>query len=207
MPCPFQALWFFEPKNVWTEVIIMKPAMVTESWFTSDVAGMKHVRTCNQKLFTDLNSSKHLQYKCWWSMENLHVSKIGAGGEGRGGVSVSFLEEQWEDRLSPVLVNTLMAFASVIIAFMTTSSEKQDLHIALTCSVFGIATWWGHWNKILEKKGWKWRLSIFPLSAYCHISGHADLVFINHPKARVVRKVYHEVNYSCEMDGWTTPKK
>jgi len=127
-------------------------------------------------------------------------------GEG-GAISVTFLEEQWEDRLSPVLVNTLMAFASVIIAFMTTSSEKQDLHVALTCSVFGIATWWGHRNKTLEEKGWEWRLSKFPLSAYCHISGHADLVYINHPKALVARKVYHTVKYSCEMDGWTTEKK
>jgi hypothetical protein len=69
-------------------------------------------------------------------MENLQVCRIGFGG--RGAVSVSFLEDRSEEGLSPVLVKTLMAFAYVIISFLTATSEKQDLHIALTCSVFGI---------------------------------------------------------------------
>lgn len=124
-----------------------------------------------------------------------------------GAVSVSFLEDRSENGLSPVLVNTLMAFASVIIAFLSTDSEKQDLHNAVTCLVYGIASWWGHRNKTAEKKGWKWRLSKFTLSAYCCISGYADLVFINQPKALVASKVYHTVKYSCVMDGWTVEKE
>jgi len=59
----------------------------------------------------------------------------------------------------------------------------------------------------VREKGWEWRLSKFPLSAYCCISGHEDLVFINQPKALVASKVYHTVKYSCEMDGWTTEKE
>ena len=59
----------------------------------------------------------------------------------------------------------------------------------------------------MEKKGWEWRLSKIPLSAYCRISGYADLVYINQPKALVASKVYHTVKYSCEMDGWTKEKE
>jgi len=58
---PISSSLFYQPKNVRTEVRIMKPAKATQS-------GMKHVcqRVCtyNKKLFANLNSSKDLQYKC-----------------------------------------------------------------------------------------------------------------------------------------------
>jgi hypothetical protein len=45
------------------------------------------------------------------------------------------------------------------------------------------------------------------LSAYSCIPGHADVVYINQPKALVTSEVYHTVKYSCEIDGWTRGKE
>ena len=46
----------------------------------------------------------------------------------------------------------------------------------------------------MEEKGWEWRLSKFPLSAYCRISGHADLVYIDQPKALFASKDYQSLS-------------
>jgi hypothetical protein len=96
-----------------------------------------------------------------------------------------------------------MSSTCVIIALLPAISES------LIFTFIKPALYWGLrfilWPSE-ENRGrgvWEWRLLKFPLSAYCCIPGHADLVHINQPKALVASEVYHTVKY----DGWRRGKE
>jgi hypothetical protein len=184
--------------------------LLNHNLLLTDVADMKHVcqRVCtnNKKLFTNLNFSKDLQYKHWYSMENLHVCRIGAGGG--GGICVIFA--------GPIRGRSVARFTKHHNGFRLRHNRFSDNRFWKVgpshCSNLLCIRYCVMMRPSEKKKrgGERVGMPAFEVSVVCLLSYFwpCRSCLYRPAQSSCRQQSWSEfIKYSCEMDGWTTEKE